>query len=1190
MEQNPLNYISVDDLSSEIQKHHDSDLLRTLLADLRAKRVDLKEFCKRVRMLIGANVLVATVRGLQAAQRQKLLEKQSAPGGAAAAAPAAPFCPACPVGPAAMSAASTLYRPGATPPLAAGALSVKAEPLPSSLTLGAPVTLPHLGAPVSQLLPLRPLGAPVAMSGPPTLSTADGDALVPPLAPPPQVPAASDALDPAAGKNSGERGTKLLIHALLCSRPGTCAMPECKTMKGFLERVESHTKTCNYSNLPGGQSDCANCAKWQQMVKLREHYRRKLINHARAAKEKQDAHARLQHGVLLPPQPAQLPHAARPPPPGAPSLGRIASSPFGAPVASPFGVSVKREGAASSAMPPMTMPPAAQPAHGLSLFGPPQGHQIPMVDPNPNAAPGAWPGAILHNKPKVAAPSARQNHGLVALPHAAGRQPSLEDIVQGGLPAGSAEADDLDALLEAELLQKDQRLDKPGGKPGGKRPAEHAPGGGRGAKAAKKPADGKKPVQQQQQPSRGARHGKPHPMIDGGGDDDDDMGGGMLGLPPLHGASGLKPRVGSKPHPSMGSLFAELHAGTTDAKFMEIIDTARPLDGGGGFRPTEADTAVNRGMHLVVDANRPSSATGPIPTAHHPIAVAARPDQTNVATVERVHADGSCDVRFVCNCHEAAWPPSEQSVPSTSCQTCGAGRVARHLQPTQRQIVCSHCLDVNLAHQQPQLRCSGCEKLIKNDAHYYRETELHREVKLCTTCYGELKDHNERPQLLADLELHAETFQKQVWKASDEEDYDQYVQCEGECKRWYHFTCCMYPDPAQLPQEWSLEKQRFLCPVCRKKAPTSEPSLQLSSKLFELVDRRAAQTLPTCPMTDAIEAFVAEECATARVGLSGLSVRLVSSKQFKYQAVSGMRQRYGDSFPGEFPYASKALLAFQTVDGHDVVFFSMYVQEYGAHCPQPNTNRTYISYLDSVRYLRTEPPEQRTLVYHAIINGYLKHACARGFEYAHIWVAPPQAGDEYVFHCRPRDAKHGDRRMGMSKLRSWYETMLQHATARGIVKDFTDIQSTIEHLTSIREFPMFEGDFFPEQLQQLITQPQAEGRGDPRGDGRGGGAGPSLQNTKAPGLRKQDSYALMEQIKKQVRAVRKRFLVARLDTARWQQPAAQAEVEMELSHELVDSRMSFLGQCQHQHWQFNTLNRAHYTTMMLLARLGGMQT
>ena len=65
-------FISVDDLATEIQKHHhDSDLLRRLLADLRAKRVDLKEFCKLVRMLLGAPVLVATVKGLRAAQSLK---------------------------------------------------------------------------------------------------------------------------------------------------------------------------------------------------------------------------------------------------------------------------------------------------------------------------------------------------------------------------------------------------------------------------------------------------------------------------------------------------------------------------------------------------------------------------------------------------------------------------------------------------------------------------------------------------------------------------------------------------------------------------------------------------------------------------------------------------------------------------------------------------------------------------------------------------------------------------------------------------------------------------------------------------------------------------------------------------------------------------------------------------------------
>ena len=36
------------------------------------------------------------------------------------------------------------------------------------------------------------------------------------------------------------------------------------------------------------------------------------------------------------------------------------------------------------------------------------------------------------------------------------------------------------------------------------------------------------------------------------------------------------------------------------------------------------------------------------------------------------------------------------------------------------------------------------------------------------------------------------------------------------------------------------------------------------------------------------------------------------------------------------------------------------VQEYDADCPPPNTNRTYLSYVDSVRYLATTPPNARS--------------------------------------------------------------------------------------------------------------------------------------------------------------------------------------------------------------------------------------
>ena len=37
-----------------------------------------------------------------------------------------------------------------------------------------------------------------------------------------------------------------------------------------------------------------------------------------------------------------------------------------------------------------------------------------------------------------------------------------------------------------------------------------------------------------------------------------------------------------------------------------------------------------------------------------------------------------------------------------------------------------------------------------------------------------------------------------------------------------------------------------------------------------------------------------------------------------------------------FPYRTKALFAFEDIDGADVCFFGMHVQEYGSDCPSPN--------------------------------------------------------------------------------------------------------------------------------------------------------------------------------------------------------------------------------------------------------------
>merc|ERR1719231_70973 len=197
----------------------------------------------------------------------------------------------------------------------------------------------------------------------------------------------------------------------------------------------------------------------------------------------------------------------------------------------------------------------------------------------------------------------------------------------------------------------------------------------------------------------------------------------------------------------------------------------------------------------------------------------------------------------------------------------------------------------------------------------------------------------------------------------------------------------------------------------------------------------------------------------------------------------------------EFPYRSKCILAFQHVEGHEVCFFAMYVQEYGSNCPEPNTNRVYISYLDTVRYFQSSPEGMRTTVYHSVLINYLAYARELGFEHGHIWVSPPKQGDDYIFYAHPESMV--SKRMGLLKLKEWYEKMLESAKARQIVKDFQDMQEEYKDIESIDDIPMFSGDHWAASIVKKITdQKKKDEEGETAGAAKDAAASSSSSSHK----------------------------------------------------------------------------------------------
>jgi E1A/CREB-binding protein len=80
--------------------------------------------------------------------------------------------------------------------------------------------------------------------------------------------------------------------------------------------------------------------------------------------------------------------------------------------------------------------------------------------------------------------------------------------------------------------------------------------------------------------------------------------------------------------------------------------------------------------------------------------------------------------------------------------------------------------------------------------------------------------------------------------------------------------------------------------------------------------------------------FLRAECDP---DIGRVTIRVLAASDRICEIKPRLKKHFGLQIPDGYPYRTKAIFAFQEIDGVDVVLFGMHVQEYDSRSPAPNT-------------------------------------------------------------------------------------------------------------------------------------------------------------------------------------------------------------------------------------------------------------